>query len=280
MKRNLSILAILVLLVSCNRGNRNSANSDQNDSTMTSKTSIVTKEITYQLDTLVMKGYIAYDSSVHQKRPGILVVHEWWGLNDYARMRTRMLAELGYTAMAVDMYGNNRMGETPELAGKYAGEVMSNPAVAIARFSLAYNHLKEQESVDSAKIGAIGYCFGGGVVLLMARSGMNLSGVVSFHGSIGTKTPVQKGNIKGSVLVCNGGADKFITPEQIESFKKEMENAGVDYKFISYPGAVHAFTNPDADLNAKKFNLSNIGYNEAADKQSWEEMKSFFTRIF
>ena len=279
MIKNLFSLTILIVIASCNIKNKDSAKTEQNQSNMTEKNSILTKEVTYQLDTLVMKGFIAYDSSIHNKRPGILVVHEWWGLNNYARKRARMLAELGYTAMAVDMYGNNRVAEIPEMAGKYAGEVMADPEVAFARFNKAFSLLKEQEPVDSTRIAAIGYCFGGGVVLQMARSGINLKGVVSFHGRISTITPAQKGKIRASVLVCNGGADKSVTPDQIETFKKEMENAGVDYKFVSYEGAVHAFTNPEEDIAAKKFNMTNIGYNESADKQSWEEMIAFFNRI-
>jgi dienelactone hydrolase len=235
--------------------------------------------VEYRAGDTVLKGYLAYDNSINGRRPGVLVVHEWWGLNDYARKRARMLAKLGYTALAVDMYGNGKQAKHPDDAGKFAGEVRKNFPVAKARFDAAYALLSKQKTVDPERIAAIGYCFGGGVVLEMARAGADLDGVVSFHGSLGTSNPAQSGKVKAKVLVLNGADDPFTTEQQIDQFKKEMEDAGVDYTFISYPGAKHSFTNPDADKFGKEFNMP-LAYNAQADKASWQEMQAFFKRIF
>ncbi len=240
---------------------------------------IVEKEVTYISGETTMKGYLAYNGDVAGKRPGILVVHEWWGLNSYARKRAHMLAELGYVAMAVDMYGDGKQATHPDDAGKFASEVMQNIGTAKARFSAASSLLERQEVCDPQRIAAIGYCFGGGVVLHMARLGLPLAGVASFHGSLATASPAQPGQVKAKVLVCNGADDKFIPAELIESFKKEMDSAGVDYRFINYPGALHAFTNPEATAMGEKFKLP-LAYNEAADKQSWMDLQEFLKRVF
>ena len=237
------------------------------------------KEVEYSANGLTMKGYIAYDDAVTGKRPGILVVHEWWGYNNYARKRAKMLAELGYTAMAVDMYGNGKQAEHPDDAGKFSAAVMKNLPEAKARFLAGMHLLQEQPTVDGTNIGAIGYCFGGGVVLTMARLGVDLKGVVSFHGMLGTQTPAQPGDVKAKILVCAGAADPFVPKEAVEGFRKEMDSAKVDYTLISYPGAKHAFTNPNADTYGKKFNLPLV-YNEKADKGSWSAMKDFFKKVF
>jgi dienelactone hydrolase len=237
------------------------------------------KEVDYSVEGVTLKGYLAYDDAVAGKRPGVLVVHEWWGHNEYARKRALMLAELGYTALAVDMYGDGKQANHPDDAGKFAGEVSKNMPVAKARFLAALDLLKSDPTVDADKIAAIGYCFGGGVVLSMARMGVDLKGVVSFHGSLGTENPAQPGTVKARVLVCHGAADSFVTVQQIEDFKKEMESAGVDYRFIAYEGAVHSFTNPDADRYAKEFGLG-VGYNAVADQRSWVDMQEFFKKIF
>jgi dienelactone hydrolase len=236
-------------------------------------------EITYRAGDTVLKGYLATDTAQKGPRPGILVVHEWWGQNDYARKRARMLAELGYTALALDMYGDGKTAEHPDDAGKFSGELRKNMPVAKARFLAALKLLQSQPNVQADKIAAIGYCFGGGVVLEMARRGVDLKGVASFHGSLGTAQPAQAGEVKAKVLVLNGDADPFTKPEQIVAFKKEMQAAGVDFKFIGYPGAKHSFTNPDADRYGQKFKLP-LAYNEEADRASWAEMQRFFQQIF
>jgi len=237
------------------------------------------EDVQYTADGVKMNGYLAYDAAIKGKRPGVLVVHEWWGHNEYARKRAQMLAELGYTALAVDMYGDGKQAAHPDDAGKFAGEVMKNIAVAKARFMAALDVLRKHESVDRKHVAAIGYCFGGGVVLHMARAGVDLSGVVSFHGSLDAPVPAKPGAVKAKVLVCHGADDQFISQEQIDKFKDEMKTAKVDFRFISYPGAKHSFTNPDADENAKKFNIP-LAYNANADKNSWDDMKEFFKKVF
>jgi dienelactone hydrolase len=237
------------------------------------------KTVEYGAQGVLMKGYLAYDESLKGKQPGVLVVHEWWGLNDYARKRARMLAEMGYVALAVDMYGDGKEAAHPEDAQKFTSELMKNFDVAKARFMAAIDFLKQQPPVDPARIAAIGYCFGGGVVLNMARQGVELKGVASFHGSLTAVKPAQPGAVKTKILVLHGADDKFITPEQIEGFKQEMKAAGTDFQFISYPGALHSFTNPDADELGKKFNMP-IAYNADADKKSWDELRKFLNIIF
>jgi dienelactone hydrolase len=237
------------------------------------------KTVEYSAQGVVMKGYLACDENIKYRRPGVLVVHEWWGLNDYARKRARMLAELGYTALAVDMYGEDKQALNPQDEGKVSSEVMENFDVAEARFVAAMDFLKQQPTVDPTRIAAIGYCFGGSVVLSMAGQGVDLKGVVSFHGTLAAVKPPQPGMVKAKILVLNGSADKFNTRQQIEAFRQEMKAAGVDFQFISYPGAMHSFTNPDATELGKKFNLP-IAYNPGADKKSWGEMKKFLAEIF
>jgi dienelactone hydrolase len=236
------------------------------------------KTVEYNAQGVVMRGYLAYDENVKGKRAGVLVVPEWWGLNEYARRRARLLAELGYTALAVDMYGEGKVVATPDEAEKLSSEAMKNFDVTKARFMAAVDFLKGQPTVDPTRIAAIGYCFGGGVVLNMARQGVDLKGVVSFHGDLAAVKPAQPGGVKAKVLVLTGGADKFVTPQQVEAFKQEMKAAGADFRVISYPGALHSFTNPEATELGKKFNMP-IAYNARADKESWNEMKRFLNAI-
>lgn len=247
--------------------------------TVVAEPKIKEKTIKYTVQGVEMAGYLVYDDGFWGKRPGVLVVHEWWGLNEYARMRARMLAELGYAAFAVDMYGGDKIALHPEDAGKFSSELMKNFDVARARFLAAMELLKKRPIVDPDRIAAIGYCFGGGIVLNMARQGTDLKGVASFHGNLTPVKVAQPGSIKAKILVLNGAADTFTPPEQIEAFKKEMAAANADYQFINYPGALHSFTNPEADALAKKFNM-HIAYNADADKQSWEELKGFLAKIF
>jgi dienelactone hydrolase len=246
---------------------------------LTASAAVQHEEVTYSAGGVTMKGYLAYDDAIKGKRPGVLVVHEWWGHNEYARKRARMLAELGYTALAVDMYGDGKQAMHPDDAGKFAGAVMQNMDAAKARFLAALDLLKKHKTVDGSRIAAIGYCFGGGVVLQMARLGVDLKGVVSFHGTYATQTPAQAGKVKAAILVCHGADDPFSTAEQIAALKKEMADAKVDFKFIAYAGAKHSFTNPGADEYGKKFNMP-LAYNKMADEKSWAEMQQFFKRIF
>ncbi len=235
--------------------------------------------VEYKSGNVILKGHIAYDDTKQGKRPGVLVVHEWWGLNDYALRRAKMLAELGYTGMAIDMYGDGKTTTHPADAQKFTQEVMSNADTAKARFLAAMEVLKRHKTVDPQRTAAIGYCFGGGVVLEMARQGVDLKGVASFHGSFGTKTPAKPGTVKAKVLILHGAADEFAAPGDIPKFEEEMKSAKVDYRILTYPNAKHSFTNPDADELGKKGNIP-IQYNAEADKKSWEEMKKFLKEIF
>jgi dienelactone hydrolase len=246
--------------------------------TSPSHASIKTAEVTYSEGGTNLKGFLAWDDAISGKRPGVLVVHEWWGLNDYVRSRAKQLAELGYTALAVDMYGDGKVADHPKDAGDFAASVMKDPQVALARFRAAMEALKLQPTVDPDKIAAIGYCMGGAIVLNAARQGFDLDAVASFHGSLGGLMPI-KGPIKAKVLVCHGADDSFIPPEAVEAFKKDMKDAGADFKFISYPGAKHGFTNPGADEAGKKFQI-NIAYNAEADAESWKELKALLQAAF
>jgi dienelactone hydrolase len=236
--------------------------------------------VEYTVGSTVLKGYLAYDENVKGKRPGVLVVHEWWGHNEYVRKRARMLAKLGYTALAVDMYGDGKQAKHPDEAGKFSSEVIKHfNEDGKARFLAAQEFLMKQPTVDPENIAAIGYCFGGGVVLNMARQGADLKGVASFHGSLAAVQPAVAGAVKAKLRVYNGADDKFTTPEAIEAFKREMTDAKADFKFISYPGAVHSFTNPAATKLGKKFKIP-LAYNAKADKESWADMTAFFKEIF
>ncbi|MFW2374216.1 MAG: dienelactone hydrolase family protein [Gammaproteobacteria bacterium] len=240
---------------------------------------IIGKVINYTDGETSMNGYIAYDDSIKGQRPGILVVHEWWGHNQYARQRARMLAEQGYVALAVDMYGEGLQADHPKDAMKFSGQINSNFPIAESRFGAAMTVLKQQAMVDNEKLAAAGYCFGGGMVLQLARNGLDVDLVAVFHGSLNSNKPAQKGQIKAKVLVFNGEDDPMVKPEHIDTFKQEMNRANVDYLFFNYPGAKHAFTNPGADELGRKFNLP-LAYNKKADRHSWAEFLQYLERAF
>lgn len=240
---------------------------------------VVGKPVEYRSGDMTFKGYLAYDDALKGKRPGILVVHEWWGHNEYARKRAEMLAAQGYTALAVDMYGNGKQASHPDDAGRFAGEVKKNMGVATMRFIAADYFLQAQESVEPSQISAIGYCFGGGVVLEMARRGVDLDLVASFHGSLGTDYPAKADTVKAKVLVYNGADDPFVKAEQIDAFKAEMTKAGIDFSFTNYPGTKHSFTNPGADKFGKKFKLP-LAYNKQADEKSWKSLLKELNTIY
>ena len=266
----------ILFLSSCNS---NEKESDKTETTTTETKTPQLKEetVSYKIDTLNMRSYVVYDENIEGKRPAVLVIHEWWGLNDYTKRRARMLAEMGYIAMAVDMYGNGRMGNDPGAAEALAMPFYMHPEMAKKHFDAALAEFKKNSTVDQGKIAGIGYCFGGGMLLNLARMGETLNGVVSFHGSL-LGTPANKDLTKAEILVCHGEADSFVNAE-VASFKKQMDSIGKTYTFKSYPGATHAFTNPDATEMGKKFNMP-IEYNAAADSASWNDMKEFFGRIF
>jgi dienelactone hydrolase len=240
---------------------------------------VVGKLVHYQEGDTKLVGYMAYDTKFKGKRPGVLVVHEWWGQNAYARKRARMLAKLGYVGFALDMYGDGKTASHPKDAGKFAGMLSKNMPLAKARFMAALDRLKANPLTDKNRIAAIGYCFGGGIVLQMARQGLDLKGVASFHGSLATSHPASPGAVKARIMVFNGEADPFTSKQQIAAFREEMDKAGAHYEFINYPGAKHAFTNPDATALGKKFNLP-LAYDAKADKDSWGKMRGFFKDLF
>ncbi len=237
------------------------------------------KAVEYQSGDTLMKGYLAWDDAIEGERPGILVVHEWWGHNEYARERARQLAALGYVALAVDMYGDGKQADHPDDAGKFATAVRENMPEAEQRFRAALHLLNEQPGVDPQRTGAIGYCFGGGVVLEMARRGVELDAVASFHGSIATANPAEPGMVKARILVANGAEDPMVTSDQIAVFEAEMQAVGVDYTFINYEGAQHSFTNPAADEFGQRFNMP-LAYNPEADQASWAAMVEMFGEVF
>ncbi|HEY6505313.1 MAG TPA: dienelactone hydrolase family protein [Chitinophagaceae bacterium] len=236
------------------------------------------ENITYTGDGVTMNGFVVYDSNNKDKRPAVLVVHEWWGLNDYAKKRARELAGLGYIAMAVDMFGNGKTADNPDSALKLAMPFYQDIAMAKKRFDAALTKLKSYSQADGNKVAAIGYCFGGGMVLSMAKLGDSLAGVVSFHGNLNI-APANKELLKAKILVCHGADDPLVPQAEVDLFKKQMDSIGATYTFKAYAGAKHAFTNPAATANGEKFKLP-IAYNAAADTASWKDMKEFFGTIF
>jgi dienelactone hydrolase len=234
--------------------------------------------VTYKAEGVTLTGFVTFDESIKGKRPVILVVHEWWGLNDYSKMRARKLAELGYIAMAVDMFGNGKIAADPKEAQNLTMPFYNYPQLAKSRLDAAIKKIKEYPQADPDNIVAIGYCFGGFVVLNCAKLGADLKGVVSFHGGLGG-VPVNKKLLKAKILVCHGANDKFVSQKDVDAFKQQLDSIGADFTFKTYANATHAFTNPDATRLGKEFNLP-IEYNAEADKDSWSDMKTFFTRIF
>jgi len=233
---------------------------------------VVTKTVQYTHEGATLQGYLAYDDASQGARPGVLVVHEWWGLNDYAKTRTRQLAEMGYVAFAADMYGDARTTRDPKQAQEWSSAVGSKPGLLVARTKAALDILRKQPQTDGRHLAAIGFCFGGGAVLQLAYSGESLDGVVTFHGSLAAPDATQQKQIKSSILVLHGAEDTFIKPETIDAMRKGLDAAGADWYMVTYAHAVHAFTNPDAD----KYKLPGIGYNEKAARRSWDEMQRFF----
>ncbi len=240
---------------------------------------LVTKETTYEADGQKYVAYIAYDDAIEGKRPGVLVVHEWWGHTPYVRKRAEMLAEMGYVSMALDMYGDGKTADHPKDAGGFAQAAMANFPKARERFEAARTLLASQPQTDARHIAAIGYCFGGGVVLNMARAGSDLDAVASFHGSLAAAQPAEAGKVKAKVFVANGAADVMIPAQDVQNFLQEMREAGVELTYIEYPGVKHSFTNPDADRFAKEFNMP-LAYDAHADAHSWAMMKTFLEQAF
>jgi dienelactone hydrolase len=273
MKRfSIALLSALVVMAACSRQQK----TETVESAPVDTTPSYAKEnVSYTLDTTELNGYVAYDQKDSSKRPGIIVVPEWWGVSDYTKMRADELAKLGYIALVADVYGHGKTADNPTAAGALATPFYKDPVLAKARIDAAIAKLKTFAQVDTARIGAIGYCFGGGVLLNTARLGdPALKAVVSFHGSL-VGTPAKKELLKTKILVCHGNADPMVPAKEVETFKKQMDDIGASYVFKGYDSALHAFTNPGATELGKKFNLP-IGYNAKADTASWNEMKTFF----
>ncbi|NNC81965.1 MAG: dienelactone hydrolase family protein [Flavobacteriales bacterium] len=281
MKYPIYLFAAL-LLIAC--GGNPSEEADipevtESQESMTKGPDIVGKEMSYEADSVTMKGYLAYDADLSGPRPGVIVVHEWWGHNEHSRNVADKLAEEGYVAFALDMYGDGKTAAHPQDAMAFSGAVMSNFEGAKERFAAAMEVLQADEHCDKDEIAAVGYCFGGGIVLNMARQGVDLDAVATLHGSIGPIEPATPGSVKGRILVMNGADDPFVSAEAIDSFKSEMEAAGVDYEFVNYEGAIHAFTNPAATAKGEEFELP-LAYNADADSLSWLKLGDFLEETF
>jgi len=273
----LMVLTGLMAIIACNNSSTKSEASGE-EQEVPQNAGIVGEVVNYSTDSTKMQGFIAFDASSEEKRPGILVIHEWWGHNDYVRERAKMLAELGYVALALDMYGEGKQADHPDDAGKFAGMVMSNMPEAKARFEAAMEKLKSNPYVDGEKLAAIGYCFGGSVALSMANAGYDLDAVAAFHS--GVELPVAPSeDIIAKVMVANGADDPFISAESVDAYKAAMDKVGADYEYYNYEGVVHSFTNPGADAFAEKFEMP-VRYDEAADKDSWQKLKAMLDSVF
>ncbi len=232
--------------------------------------------IEYRHGSAILEAYLVYDDDTPNSRPGVLVIHEWKGLGNYAKMRADRLAQLGYVAFALDMYGKGIRPATNEEASTQAGKYYKDRQLMRSRAQTGLDQLRKHPLVDSARIGVIGYCFGGAAALELARSGAPLAGVVSFHGTLDTPTPEDAKNIKGKVLVCHGGSDPYVTADAVAGFESEMTKAGVDFQLNIYGGAVHSFSNPESGNDPSK----GAAYDERADKRSWSAMRLFFDEVF
>jgi dienelactone hydrolase len=242
---------------------------------LTSRAAIHTEAVEYKQGDTTLEGYLAYDDAITGKRPGVLVVHQWLGLTDYEKHRAEQLAALGYVAFCADIYGKDNQPKNVQEAGVLAGKYKSDRALLRARVNAALDVLEKNELVDTKRVAAIGYCFGGTTVIELARSGAELNGIVSFHGGLDSPAPADGKNIKCKVLVLAGADDPFQKPEDLTAFETEVRDSKVDWQIVFYGGAVHAFTQPNPG-----FVNAGAKYNEKADKRSWEAMKQFFAEIF
>jgi dienelactone hydrolase len=242
---------------------------------------IQSEEFSYSADGVEMKGYIAWDGDVEGQRPGVLVVHEWWGNNAYARKRADMLAELGYTGLALDMYGGGREANNPDEAGELMNGLLADLGAVRNRFNAALGALKDHHTTDGENYGAIGYCMGGGIVLHMARHGADLKAVGSFHGALplGVAAEGEGSEVTARIAVYHGEDDVLIPGEAVTAFKAEMEKTGADCLFVPLPTALHGFSNPAATTNGEKYGLP-LRFDERADRASWNHVQLVFESAF
>lgn len=238
--------------------------------------SMKTEDVIYKDGPLEMRGFAAHDDRPADKRPGILVAHEGWGLGEHVIARTKMLAELGYVAFAADMFGERRQLTKLEDVRTAIADLRAQPQKLRTRARAALTALAALPGVDAARLGGIGFCFGGTTVLELARDGAELAGVVSFHGGLETSAPAEPGKVKTKILVLTGADDPMIPVQQVEDFKTEMKKAGADFRVVSYAGAVHGFTNPKNDGSI----APGLRYQAEADQQSWAAMRAFFEQVF
>jgi dienelactone hydrolase len=243
---------------------------------VTAQAKIMTESVAYKDGDVVLEGYLAYDDARPGPRPAVVVVHEWWGLNDFVKERARALAELGYVAFAIDMYGQGKVTDDPAEAARLAGQFRDDPAGLRRRAQAGLDVLARHERVDPKRIAAIGFCFGGTTVLQMAYAGLDLAGVVSFHGNPVPPLPEEAKRIKARILVLHGAADTHVTPEQLAAFQRAVEEARVDWELVIYAGAKHAFMNPAAD----KLGMPGVGYQRRAAQRAWLQMQVFFDELF
>ena len=243
----------------------------------TTPAKVRTRPVTYQQGDTQLKGVLAWDDSAKGKRPGVLVIHEWWGQNEHARRQAVRLAKAGYVGFALDMYGDGKVAKHPDDAQRFMQEAVKDPAVVKARFDAALALLKEQKTVDPERIGAVGYCFGGAVALGMARGGADLDAVATFHGALAPNgPPAQPGQVKPRILVATGGADPMVPQDQVDAFREEMKAAGASVEIVTYPAAKHSFTNPDA----AKAGMPALAYDAFADRESWKAAMAMFREVF
>lgn len=238
-----------------------------------------TKNVQYQSDNTQHQGHLAVAKSGRRSTPGVIVIHEWWGINDYIRQRCGMLAELGYTALGVDLYGDGYQADNPEQAAAAMNSVLGDINVASARLRAGHDFLCSQPNIDSNRIAVIGYCFGGAMALHMARLGLPLSAAVSFHGILSPFHKPQPGSIQARILVCHGEQDAMVSMQDVDAFREEMDALGATYEVMVHAGAGHGFTSPKADINAQKHGVP-VGYDEAADQESWQAMKDLFASLW
>jgi dienelactone hydrolase len=237
---------------------------------------LVTRPVAYTHNGVQLEGYLAYDDAVSGKRPGVLVVHEWWGLNDYVRGRAEQLAGMGYAAFALDMYGKGRATAHPDQAGAWMKEISSNMDLWQSRALAGLEVLKKQPQVDTARLAAIGYCFGGATVQVLAYSGADLKGVVSFHGSLVPPTAEQGKRTRAKMLICHGALDPMNQPDALANYVQALNATSIDWQLIVYGNTRHGFTNPDAG----KFGMAALAYNPDSDRRSWQAMTFFFDELF
>ena len=258
MKRTLFLIVLILVL-----------------STGTALAKVVSQPLSYMHSGVSLEGYLAYDDAVSGKAPGILVVHEWWGLNDYARSRAEQLARMGYVAFALDMYGKGKSTEHPDQAAAWMKEINTNMDQWLERALAGLEVLKKQPQVDTTRLAAIGYCFGA-TVQVLAYGGADLTGVVSFHGSLIPPSAEQAGRTRAKILICHGAEDPMNKPEALTTYVNAMNAASIDWQMIAYGGTRHSFTNPDAD----KRGMAALAYSPSADRRSWQHMTFFFDELF